>query len=281
MKKSKFRKTITYVAISLLTLGIVSSSVVLFEKNKDDSDIIAGKKLSILGDSISTYTGWSNNSAETNSTIGGNTVRYNGSYILTSVNQTWWKQAADETGMEILVNNSWAGSRVTTTRSSADAGCLTRARNLHDDTGKNSGETPDIIAIYLGINDFDNKVELGEFQELSEVYDYATQTYIGEVTVFAPAYAMMLHKILIAYPKAEIYCFTHVPNSRRIDTEVLEQYNDTIHYIADYFHVNVVDLYAESGVTYDNCEEYTGDGLHPNAAGMDLITDCFIRALKK
>ena len=94
----------------------------------------------------------------------------------------------------------------------------------------------------------------------------------------------MIHKILLAYPKAEIYCFTLFQCSRRQDEgeNVIEgQFNSTIRYIANYFHCNIVDLYADSGITWENYAEYTGDGLHPNAAGMDLITDCFVRALKK
>ena len=61
-----------------------------------------GKRLSILGDSISTFSGYSND-ATVNTTIGGNAPRYDagaadtkpGSYcLLESVNDTWWMQTA-------------------------------------------------------------------------------------------------------------------------------------------------------------------------------------------
>ena len=73
-----------------------------------------------MGDSISTFNGYSNDPS-VNSTIGGNGPRYDvgpadtkpGSYcLLDSVDQTWWMHFANRSGMELLVNNAWAGSQV-------------------------------------------------------------------------------------------------------------------------------------------------------------------------
>ena len=114
------------------------------------------KTVSILGDSISTFKGVSNNTSY-NSTIGNNIVWYHGvawrQNILTS-DQTWWSQAISQLGMKLLVNNSSAGSRVYETYegSAVTPGAyLDRCVQLHN----NSGKTPDVIWVYLGTNDFD------------------------------------------------------------------------------------------------------------------------------
>ncbi|MBE7080085.1 MAG: hypothetical protein E7371_02465, partial [Clostridiales bacterium] len=103
---------------------------------------LSGKKLSILGDSISTFTGVSNDT-NANATIGDNEVFY---YKQMTMDDTWWKQAADAADMSILVNNSWAGSNVATNYGNeTKGGCTARAENLHDV----NGVTPDIIAVFI------------------------------------------------------------------------------------------------------------------------------------
>jgi lysophospholipase L1-like esterase len=237
--------------------------------------LLQTKKLSVMGDSISTYKGYSNDSTNTNSSIGKNAVFYTGTNIINSVSDTWWK----EVGLDVLVNNSWSGSRVSTTNGTAGAGCMTRTYNLHDNTGSNIGEMPDIIAVYLGINDYNKKTPLGAFKELSEIYDEKSGSYIGKTEEFASAYAIMIHKIKNTYPNSEIFCFTLNPSTRRTDRELLEEFNDTIRYVAEYFDCGIVDLYKASGFTWENCKIFTGDGIHPNDTGMEMIASCFQRAL--
>lgn len=218
------------------------------------SAALNGKSFSILGDSISTFKGYNTDSVNTNSTIGSNAVYYTGSNCgITSVDMTWWKQASAITSMNVLVNNSWSGDRVTT---KAQDRCL----QLHDDTGENAGTSPDIIAVYLGINDYDNKVSYEDF---------------------AKAYDAMISKMVAKYGSADVYLFTLVPNKVRTDYAELERFNDVIREAASDYGCTVVDLYYDSGITKDNCATYMGDSqaLHPNPSGMDLITDCFVNAL--
>lgn len=236
-------------------------------KIEDDStlkSVLEGKNFSILGDSISTYAGYSNDSTNTNNTIGNNNIYYNGSKAeITSVEQTWWKQAANQTGMNILVNNSWSGDTI------SNRG-ITRATQLHDNTGDNAGTNPDIIAVYMGIND----VKSGD-----------------TVDKFAENYNTMISNIKTAYPDAEIFIFTLVPytyssgNVQSVDDETIQTYNDKIRGIAnasDTDKVHLVDYYVDSGITFDNHTDYMGDvGLHPNQLGMDKITEAFINALTK
>ena len=237
----------------------------------DDYVDLTGKNISILGDSISTFGGISNDSTNANSTISGNAV-YFPKYDITSADMTWWKQTADRTGADILVNNSWSGSRVLNNNGAA---YQTRCEQLHDDTGVNSGTQPDIIAVYIGINDFDANLTCGTFNQLSDVYDEETG-YITPTT-FAQAYAIVMHKLVSKYDNADVFVFTLPPNGTNRNTTLLGDYNEQIEKIAKYFKVQIVDIGNIEGYQYS---AYTSDGLHPNEKGMDLITDMFARSLK-
>ena len=91
----------------------------------------------------------------------------------------------------------------------------------------------------------------------------------------------MVDKMQEKYGDADIFLFTLTPFG---DTDVtaaeLDAYNAAIREIAGLKGCYVVDLYADSGINWDNYSEYTIDGTHPNQAGMDLITECFIRAIR-
>jgi lysophospholipase L1-like esterase len=237
------------------------------ESTKALKNALTGKNLSILGDSISTFDGYSNDSTNTNSTIGSNYVSYGTSgsgrdLALSSVNDTWWMQTANMTGMNVLVNNSYGGSKVTDT-SSTSANALTRAQNLHDNTGKNANTNPDIIAVYMGINDFINGVSS---------------------TDFATAYDKMISQIRTTYGNnVKIFVFTHVTyGSVGDNNSTLLAYNTAIKETADKYNCVVVD-YANSGVKSSNLSTYMQDSsrLHPNEKGMDIISDCFWDALYK
>ena len=235
------------------------------ESTKALQNALTGKNLSILGDSISTFDGYSNDSTNTNSTIGSNYASYGvtgsaSDLKLSSVNDTWWMQTANATGMNVLVNNSYGGSKVTDT-SNTTQNALTRAQNLHDDTGDNANTNPDVIAVYMGINDFINGVSS---------------------TDFATAYDSMISQIKTTYGNnAKIFVFTLVTYGTYGDNnETLAAYNDAIRETASKYDCFIVD-YANSGVNSSNLSTYMQDSshLHPNELGMDVISDCFLDAL--
>ena len=100
----------------VIKAGIILGLLVLFTvlanvtKTPLLSEILEGKYISILGDSISTYIGYSNNESD-NETLKDNKVYYKGDNILTSVEETWWKLIEKETNLKVLVNNSYSGSK--------------------------------------------------------------------------------------------------------------------------------------------------------------------------
>lgn len=238
---------------------------------------LSGKKLSVLGDSISTYQGISNDTS-VNASIGENAVFY---HKQMERSDTWWQQAADETGMEILVNNSYASSNVSTGfGNQTKGGCTARAENLHSDAGVN----PDIIAVYIGINDNGCMLDLGEFNAVSDIWD--GQKYVGDTEKFATAYATMVHRIVTKYDGADVFLFTLPRNGYLWETAgktkeeynaLQDAYNEMIIKIAKIFNCGVVDLASAVGENYGNF--LPNDTLHPDKTGMDVITKAFETAL--
>ena len=228
------------------------------------------KTLSILGDSISTFAGY---------IPSGNANFYTGSNCgVSSVNDTWWMKLINALGMTLKLNNSWSGSRVTTTNGDTSAGCMSRCQNL--------GTNPDVIIVYIGINDFNNEVALG-------TYD-GNGTFPTVTTTFREAYAIMLNKIMTAYPTAEIWCATLPACERNGETRapeingnnvLLDDFNKAIRNLAQVFGAKVLE-HSQCGLTYQNMSTYMGDwassssqGLHPNANGHSLIANNDIRQM--
>ncbi len=228
---------------------------------------IEKKKVSVLGDSISTYDGWSNN-VEHNSTMGNNFIFYSATNPYKPgadfpVENTWWHKVTHNLEFEFCVNNSVSGSRV-----NMEATHITRPQNLHNTT---TGDTPDIILIYIGINDWAASVPLGLYDGTGELPE--------TLTTFSEMYANIIKQAREAYPDVEIYCCTLLPEKSRGTDGVngagvsIKQYNDVIATIAVNMGATVIDLYEESGITFGNLSEYTLDMLHPNVDGMKLISD--------
>ena len=253
--------------------------------------ILAGKYVSILGDSISTFNGYSND-ATVNTTIGGNGPRYDagtadtkpGSYcLLESVNDTWWMHFANRSGMKLLVNNSWAGSQVFGGKTSdgrvIPAAYLERCVNLHDNTLENNPNNapinPDVIFVYLGINDYNfNRTNVGNGAVEYAALINSDGTYTTPAT-FGEAYGIMLHKMQQAYPNAQIFAMTLLPeNLYSVDKAAWEQHNAYIRAAAEYYDIPVVDLAENCAITWDNYSGYMLDKIHPTTAGMELISDC-------
>lgn len=269
-----------------------------------------GKKLSILGDSISTYGGISN-STSYNTTIGSNAVYYSGSNsYIASAEETWWMQTIDTLGMSLCVNNSWSGSCATDRGSGNSVAYKLNKRcvQLHNDTGS-TAVNPDIIAIYLGTNDMKNITSAARITRSgggsysmgatmntdgTAKFTFNFSTVIGKVsTEYTPssileAYALMVYRTLNKYKNAEVYCFTLLPNEsqNQYNREMYELYNAGIRGIVQHFKgtgqkVYLVDLYNDSGISQDLAlfDLFLANTLHPNAKGMDAITNCFLSSL--
>lgn len=238
-----------------------------YEIINNDNDLI-GKNISILGDSISTYVGY---------VPTGNEVFYNGSNgEITDVSLTWWQSLITSLGLNLCLNNSWSGSRVTTTGGDESAGCMSRCENLHNDT-----TNPDIIMVYIGINDFNNNVQIGSYN--------GSQSFPTTTTTFREAYAIMLNKILTKYVNAKVYVCTLPYCDRNTDENefpekngngvTLAEWNNAIRELADLFGVDIIE-FSKCGITFQNRKTFLFDELHPNPLGMKMLKNKAEKTIK-
>ncbi|MBO5313618.1 MAG: hypothetical protein J6B29_06600 [Clostridia bacterium] len=224
------------------------------------------KLFSILGDSISTLEKYS---------VPDDAVYYEGyNKLRTNVfapSDTWWGQVIDTLGGELLVNNSFAGSMV-----SKHPNCEITSYGCSDkrtsDLGK-YGFTPDIIMVFLGVNDWGYGVKPTLEDDMEE-----------DISIFSCAYSQMLEKLCKNYPNAEIWCLT-LPvttcNSEEGFTFPyvyskyhIEEYCKIIHACAKKQGCRVIDLYNSHQMPD------TVEGFHPNKDGMKALAEAVLNQLK-
>lgn len=194
----------------------------------------AGKTISILGDSITTYNSYIPNG-----------FAYFYPYPtadLADVNQTWWMQFINHYGMSLLANNAWSGSAVAGDASSA-ARKLTRLQHLYIGEVK-----PDVILIFMGAND-------------------APSQYIS-LNQFDLAYNEMILNIKSVSPNSEIILCTLPPLPLYTQSDQ-DTYNEVIIKYADLYNFTLLDfstafLRADSSL-------YLVDSAHPNKEGMNKL----------
>ena len=227
-----------------------------------------GKQFSVLGDSISTLDGFNPK---------GYKVFYAGDNCVKSgvvkATDTWWDKVIGFFGGELLVNNSWSGSRVTKLKDKEQlfpSGCSDeRTAALHINAVK-----PDVILVYLGTNDWAFGAKTGNETRI-----------LGEDSneFFDEAYDRMLKKLKSNYPESEIWCCTlcetHI--SKRPDFQFphkyagthIEEYNEIIRDVVRCNGCRLIDLY-DYKIAYDSI-----DGSHPTNVGMNTIATMVIRSI--
>lgn len=233
-----------------------------------------GMKLSILGDSISTFKGWIPE---------GNLVFYPENGTVKDVAQTWWKIVLDELGLTLCANGSSSGSASFGYSQEADPMYGCSDHRISQLAGAD-GEVPDIIIVYMGTNDVLMSAAIGDNDGLQAVGE-------GLVGSLSDGYTMILDKIKRQYPQAQVYCCTLLPMGDWGTTEAQpfvpfvngqnvtsEAYSERIRLIAGNRGLPIIDL-EKCGITIDNMAEMTADGVHPTAEGMRLIADTVKKCL--
>lgn len=230
---------------------------------------LAGKKVSILGDSITTFCGYIPE---------GYTCFYpREESDLTDVNDTWWMKVINRTGMQLLVNGSYSGSAVCgdSRAENSSAGCSNR--RLVELMGAD-GTVPDVILVYLGANDFFHPMNLGSW---SGQATHRTDHYILD---FTEGYELMIQKLQAIYPGTKIYCMTLIEaNSEdhpRVNAngDTIADYNRRIKEIAGAHGIPVIDVH-ECGMPVYELNRYTSDGTHPNREGAEKMAAYVTAAL--
>lgn len=231
---------------------------------------LTGLKLSILGDSISTFDGYIPTDYN---------IFYPNYGDISTVEKTWWFQVISATGMELNANAS--SSNTTISGDSSDTtgsapGCS--FKRINDLTPGDDGPAPDLLIVFMGVNDFLRSVELGNFTTPEAQQE-------GEINNFCDAYELMLQKLAATFPNTQIYFCTLLETSAGDVDDNPEQFpatNENGNTIADFnaeiatiasaYNYTVIDVH-NCGITYDNLPQYTIDGVHPNAEGARLIAE--------
>lgn len=224
------------------------------------------KYFSVLGDSISTLSGVS--LPDNASFYVGDKQFETGVFTMLD---TWWGQVISRFGGELLVNNSISGSTVIKhpLYEIPSYGCSDERTSALS----KEGQKPDVIMVFLGINDWGNGVQVLPQNENEK----------GDLSIFSVAYCEMLKKLRKNYPKAESWCFT-LPISTCTKKETFRypyryggthvgEYCAAIHTCAKEYDCRVIDLFGY-GIPYD-----TIDGFHPNKTGMKTLADAVISKL--
>ena len=204
----------------------------------------AGKTVSILGDSGSTYKGY---------VPDGYACFYPTSTSdFGDVNQTWWMQTINKLGMKLLKNNSWGGTCVSTTTGTSATTNDNRLKEI-----LLGSEAPDILIIFMGANDAGSNINMATFES---------------------SYKLMMDKIKVLCPNTEIYIMTLASNGLYNDT-TKEKYNEVIRSCAKEYQATIIEL----STLYDQSQykNYAIDSGHPNLAGMTLFANRVIESMLK
>lgn len=237
-----------------------------------------GKWFSILGDSISTYEGM---------VPDGYAVFYEKEMRdqsgVQKADDTWWSQVVRFLGGRVLVDNAWSGSRAAPLPGASErfpSGCSChRAGGLHLGTKK-----PDVILIFLGVNDWANGVPVYPEKEKTGLMTALHGVLYGKKErkkrkalppTFFEAYEAILTQVCRYYPDAEIWCCTPGSTYMRDDPTwsfprsyagiPIEQYGEAIRSLARRYGAGIIDFAAEG------CSFETVDGSHPTSHGMQQL----------
>lgn len=198
------------------------------------------KKVSILGDSYSTFKGFNPE---------GQAPFYPDAHNdVTEVGQTWWSLYNEAMGYTLEVNDSWGGSTVCNTGyghwNVANFSFNSRLWKLGN---------PDIIFVFGGTNDAWANSPIGEYK-----YSGITKE---DCNALRPAIAYMLDALARIYPDAVVYAI--------LNSELKEDVNESFREVCRHFGVQLIELH--------DIEKQNG---HPSINGMKAICDQLLEAVK-
>lgn len=227
-----------------------------------------GLRMSVLGDSISTFDGWIESGVK---------AAHYPRYDITDVYQMWWYIVADALNM-------LDGLAVSAISSSA-------YYDYNDDQYPPVWNTariarlgmygaPDLIFVYAGVNDG------FVAQDGSVLYDYNVSALEAMTNSTVKGIELTMRKLQTSYPSARIVVL--IPQQVKMsdmpsgyDLERVQKIADEIKSCAELFGAwKVIDLRA-CGINQTNVAGFCGDGnIHPNEKGMRCIADYILEQLK-
>lgn len=213
---------------------------------------LEGAKLSILGDSISTFYA---QDSKYNSYYTGNDQFYFPKYSSTvkTVTSTWWGKVLEETKMSLVCNESLSGSSCYNNGSSSNLSAMNENRISH------LGDAS-VVIVMIGTNDNVNGFTESQFDKAYRTMLQRIKTQCKDAFVFV---------CTLGYSAYTGYNYT---DARRI------KYNTIIRNAAEDFDASVIEIAEiQTESTYSS---YLGDNLHPNATGMAAYADKVITSIR-
>ena len=237
------------------------------------------KRVSIIGDSISTFHGW---------VLQGYSTHYpnNNNCDVSSVDKTWWHRVIYKhmKNARIDLNISFGNTTVTQTLDQSKADQYWFNRDYCTRFIECSGVgRPDIIFIHGGTNDYGHNTgeELAPgyqmrgsaapsdaiFNSVFAQADAATTITASEglpYNTFLSAYVKLMQMIKVRYPSVKVVCI--------IGDCISAGMQKTIQKVADHYGARTVDFLAVNG--YMDTEYMTKySGVHPDANGMAFMAE--------
>ena len=211
---------------------------------------LTGKKVSILGDSISTFYA---QGSEMNSYYGQEGRYYYPIYCpdVKTVDKTWWAQLLNHTNMVLGINNSWSGS--TAIGSNDSAGCSDARLNTLVENGN-----PDIVILYLGTNDVCAGYSAADFIAAYE-------------TILSKIYNLCGTQVFVCTLGYSAYTGMKYTEEGRL------AYNAAIRQFAEDHNLGVIPL--DEYIVEDNYKLYLNDFLHYKYKGTTLVSQICEKAI--
>lgn len=201
-------KSLLYIFFIFLTFSC--SKEKLECSNCFNISIKKGFKVSIIGDSYSTFQGYL--SSNTNPTYYPNSRTE-----VTDVTQTWWHLFITRNNLILESNNSYSGSTVARKPKVKGSSYVERYLELGN---------PDLIFIFGGTNDNWKGIPIGDYQYSDWEED--------DLLYFRSAFAYLLYELQQTYPKAQIV--------NLINTDLKKDYKNSMETICQYYHICNISL---------------------------------------
>ncbi|MDO5447644.1 MAG: SGNH/GDSL hydrolase family protein [Prevotellaceae bacterium] len=200
----------------------------------------AQKKVSILGDSYSTFQGLNPEGYAPFYPNDRNDVK--------EPSQTWWDLYIKANGCQLEANDSWGGTTICNTGYMHMDSSASSFNARIDRLGK-----PDIIFVFGGTNDAWANSPIGDYQ-----YSKWTKE---DCKSFRPALACLLKNLKKKYRKAKIYAI--------LNSELKEEINESFRVICKHYKVQLIELH--------DIDKQNG---HPSISGMKSIFQQLQDAIK-
>lgn len=214
-------------------------------------------RVSILGDSYSTFEGWVTPETNVLWYYCPDSKSHCKENDVTKVEETWWYQVVQRMGYKLELNNAYSGSTICC---SGYKGSNVPNEPFSDYTSRafitrsNNLGNPDVILVCGATNDSWAGAPIGD-------YVYGNQTK-EQLYSFRPAMAKLLCDLKCNYPTARIVFI--------LNSELKPEINESVHTICKHYAVPCLDLH--------DIDKQCG---HPSVKGMKTFADEVVEFLKK